>query len=202
MQATVPYELACVEDVRAAIDRGEAVTRARRGVELEGFDLRGSHVPASGGRSLYIGAKASRRLLRVYDKGAESLGEIPGTRFELQERDQAADTAASQLSEADAIGVVHARRLVGFIDFRTGTGSVTRRPRAAWYAAVVGEVERLPGYPPARERTAEESAEWLRRATAPTMAALAERGELDIASLLADGRRRWQAKHHRLIDGA
>ncbi len=51
-------------------------------------------------------------------------------------------------------------------------------------------------------RTPLEVAEWLRRQSAPTIAALAERGELDVAFLLIDGRRRWHAKHHRLIADA
>jgi len=206
LQATVPYEVARVEDVRAAFDRGEAVTRARRAMQQEGFSIHGKAVvgedAARFGRTLYLGSPQSRRVLRVYDKGAESEGEVPGTRFELQERDEAADTTAKQLVEAGAIAPVLTGRLVGFVDFRTGDGMVTRRPRAAWYEDVVGAVERLPGYPPASERSAEEVAEWLRRQTAPTMAALAERGELDISALLEDGRRRWQAKHHRLIADA
>lgn len=202
LQATVPYEVVRVEDVDAAIRRGEAVTHARRGVRLEGFELQRGRPPVDEGRTLYLGSKSSRRRLRVYDKGVESAGATPGTRFELQERDAAADMAAEQLVEAETVADVHLRRLVGFIDFRTGEGMVTRRPRAPWYESVVGAIERLPAYPPERERTAEEIAEWVRRQGAPMMAVLAERGELDVAFLLEDGASRWQAKHHRLIHGA
>ena len=146
LQATVPYAIARVEDVRAAFDRGEGVTHARRGFQQEGFPLTGQASGAAGdgvlGRTLYIGAPTSRRRLRVYDKGAESAGLTPGTRFELQERDAAADEAAAQLVAAGAIAPVMAGRLVGFVDFRVGEGMVTRRTRAPWYAAMVGEVER------------------------------------------------------------
>ncbi|PKN82047.1 MAG: hypothetical protein CVU47_04610 [Chloroflexi bacterium HGW-Chloroflexi-9] len=206
LQATVPYAIASVEDVRAAFDRGEGVTHARRGFQQGGFPLTGHASGAAGdgvfGRTLYIGAPTSRRRLRVYDKGAESAGLIPGTRFELQERDAAADEAAAQLVVAGVIAPVMAGRLVGFVDFRVGEGMVTRRTRAPWYAAMVGEVERLRSYPPAGERTAAEVAEWLRRQTGPSLAALAARGELDIAFLLEDGRRRWTVKHERLIQDA
>ena len=206
LQATVPYEFARVEDVRGAFDRGEGVTRARRGVQQEGFLLSGRADAAADdgalGRTLYVGAPTSRRRLRVYDKGVESAGLVPGTRFELQERDAAADEAAAQFVAAGAIAPVMAGRLVGFVDFRVGEGMVTRRTRAPWYVATVGEVERLRSYPPAGERTAAEVAEWLRRQTGPSLAALAARGELDIAFLLEDGRRRWTVKHERLIQDA
>lgn len=137
--------------------------------------------------------------LRVYDKGAESEGQLGALAWNCKSATRRRMRRRRSSWPPGSIAAVLAGRLAGFVDFRTGEGMVTRRSRAAWYVAVIGAVEGLRAYPPAEERTPLEVAEWLRRQAAPTMAALAERGELDIAFFLDDGQRRWHAKHHRLI---
>lgn len=87
------------------------------------------------GATVYLGAPSSRQRLRVYDKYKESQGKTNSIRWELQCREQAAESMLHQLAEAgDGWPIAARNRLVAFIDFReAGTESHTdRRPRLKW----------------------------------------------------------------------
>ena len=155
LQATVSYDLATVVGVRAAFDRREAVTHCRKAVQIEAFDPHGAPLPSDeAGMSLYLGATSSDRRLRIYDKGAQSAGQISGTRFELQERNKYADEAARQLVAAGAVTPVMRGRLVGFVDFRLGDGDVDSRERACGTRGWSGRLRRCA---PCLRRPAERS---------------------------------------------
>lgn len=97
----------------------------------------------------WLGSKGGARLLRVYDKGAESKGAIDAVRVELQTRNRAATTLGLDLLRArrtgEPLGRVMARHLVGFVDFREPDGSRSATAiwrRSAWWAEFVGGVQR------------------------------------------------------------
>ncbi len=96
----------------------------------------------NGGGSYTIGRRESNRLLRVYDKAAESGGTVDAIRIELECKDR----VAVDVMEALVRGSVECRSaavvgfLVGFIDFREAVPgmAVRQRPRCSWWAELVG----------------------------------------------------------------
>ncbi len=97
------------------------------------------------GGCLWIGGRKSERLLRVYDKQAESSGAIRSVRFELQCRDESATTLAADLLAAraggESLATVAMDHLVGFVDLRVPQGSRSSSqlwPRVDWWAKFVG----------------------------------------------------------------
>ena len=107
-----------------------------------------------GGGSYTVGTRESNRLLRVYDKAAESEGEVDAIRIELECKDRVAVDVMRALSTAlpDARSVAAARFLVGFIDFRQVVqgATVRQRPRCAWWGALAGEASKAKLTPPQR----------------------------------------------------
>ncbi|MGE3172489.1 MAG: replication initiation factor domain-containing protein [Planctomycetota bacterium] len=96
--------------------RPEVMCRAKRGHFREDD-------AAEGGCSYTIGERVSKRMLRVYDKAAQSRGKVDAIRMELVCSEEVAHRAcvvmagsAGQFSGA-ALGF-----LVGFLDFRGGRG--------------------------------------------------------------------------------
>lgn len=111
------------EDPRPGARLGEHVrTRVRRDAWDVGHQF----------RAFYLGSPSSQRLLRVYDKGAESRGAVAGNRWELQLRDESATAWARRVLEVGA-GEALASALVSFIDLRNREG------REPWYSTVVGD---------------------------------------------------------------
>jgi hypothetical protein len=92
-----------------------------------------------GGGSYTVGSRASERMLRVYDKAAQSKGEIDAIRFELECKKRAAQLvlwamAADRTNPAAGA----AKALVGFVDFRAGKGG--KRPE--WWSQIVRDAQK------------------------------------------------------------
>jgi hypothetical protein len=118
--------------------RPEVVCKARGGHarEDDGPD---------GGGSYTVGKRTSKRMLRVYDKRAESGGKVDAIRFELECKEKVAADAMQAMSGAVGNRSAAALRfLVGFIDFReVAEGkSVRERRRTRWWAEFVGDAKK------------------------------------------------------------
>ena len=178
------------------------VTHSRKALTISGVEL---GKPATG-ETVYLGAPQSSRRLRMYDKSFESGGEIDAYRWELQERNRAAEKAASDLAHGDWNEVVRSR-LVGFVDFRErgSAGHVQDRLRWEPYEELIKGAEKADAYFPVEEKSIEETEEWFRRYMGPTLAMLSEYrgGDLEAISDYAnDGRKRLKPKHIALIASA
>jgi hypothetical protein len=184
-------------EVRDAVERGELVTHTRSHRWLENLYSKVG--------TMYFGAPTSRQMVRVYDKGAESGGEIDAIRLEIQLRDEAAQTVVKQLWRGNW-GKVWAERLVQMVDFRDRSASalVNRCPRMEWFKGIVGDAEKATAYEARPVTSAEKADNWLHRQVAPTYAAIVTRHGGDLAyieELLRDGKARWKTKHRLLAGG-
>lgn len=183
------------QEVRAAIQRGELVSHMRSRSCYE--DL------TDGGCTVYIGAKSSRQMLRIYDKSAESHGEINAVRWEIQARAEAAVSLADSLV-LGSWGRVWAARLVQMIDFRdrNADSDVSRCPRLHWFSALVGAAKKAKVYGAKPVVSLERAIGWIRKQVAPTLAAVfaAKGGDLDyLTDVLGNGRARWRETHRLVV---
>ena len=158
------------------------------------------------GETIYLGAAKSARRLRVYDKAFESGGDIDAIRWELQERNRAAEKAAYDLAYGDWNEVVRSR-LVGFVDIRLRESAQEVEDRLRWepYEELIEGAKRAQAYFPVAEKSIEETEEWFRVHQGPTLAMLLQHhgGDLGVIEEYArDGRSRWRPKHLALIASA
>jgi len=184
-------------DVKEAVERGEAVTHTRSHRWMENLYSKIG--------TMYFGAPTSRQMVRVYDKGAESGGAIDAIRWELQLRDEAAQTVVRQLWRGNW-GDVWASRLVQLVDFRdrSAKGLVDRCPRMEWFEGIVGDAEKATVYEARPVTSAERVDDWLHRQVAPSLAAMMVRygGDVEyVAGLMKHGRGRWRTRHRLLAQG-
>jgi len=184
-------------DVRDAVKRGEVVTRTKRHRWYEELETDIG--------TMYFGAPSSRQMVRVYDKGAESGGAIDAVRWELQTRNEAAESLVHQLVLGNW-GEVWASRLVQLVDFRDRSSNalVNRCPRMEWFEGIVGNAEKATVYEPRPVTSAERVEGWLYKQVGPSLSAMNTRYGGDLAyleRLMKDGRVRWKTKHRLLADG-
>lgn len=193
LQLTDERPVATPRHVWQALERGEGVTR----VKVWDWMERGG---IQSGSSVYIGSKSSLQRLLVYDKSAESAEAVPGVRWELRGRDEAAETLALQLTASEEWGEVWAGRVLSFVDFRE-VGEATnsaRRRRVAWFEELVAGAAKMRAYPERPMRTLEDVRHWLRRQVAPSLATVVLAAGGDTAPLLdlvTDGSHRLRALH-------
>jgi len=184
-------------DVKDAVERGEAVTHTRSHRWVE--DL---HSKIG---TLYFGAPSSRQMVRVYDKTEESGGAIDAVRWEVQARDEAAQSLVRELVLGNW-GEVWASRLVQLVDFRDRSSKllVDRCPRMSWFEGIVGDAEKAVVYEAQPVVSAEKVDNWLHRQVAPSLAAMMMRSGGDLAyveNLMEDGKKRQKTKHRLLAEG-
>lgn len=191
------WRLVTPAHVTAAIDNGELVSHAK---QADGRRrLRGGN-----GETVYIGARTSRVMLRVYDKGAESKGRIDAIRWELELKKEAAEQAAYPIA-IKSWPRLFSSYLQRFVDFRDATSNVrsNRRDRLHWWEEIMSDYEPAPPYVRDALYSAEKSRAWFEKFVMPTVAALvaSEGGSYDfILEGLRSARERWTAKH-RIIAG-
>ena len=166
----------------------------------------------NGAGTCYWGSRSSERMLRVYDKGAESDGKIDAFRWELEHHDKAAEGLRRTLVEAykqeGLAGVDFAIRgaLRGFIDFRVCRGArdnTERWDRTAWWEELTGEASVLrPGVDDQRSGK-ERRAGYLKWASCQLPAVLAafEGSGVDIRHVMGFARRRFTARQKRIAAG-
>lgn len=101
-----------VDDFQHAFGNGEVVTRARSGTVVQSLTGRG--------HTFYIGSrKARKKLLRIYDKGAEQNLDVDWLRVEMQIMGTPAEKATSRIAKSSQkshtiIGIIQ-----GYCDFPT-----------------------------------------------------------------------------------
>ena len=102
---------------------------------------------ATGGRTCYVGSRSSDRQLRVYDKGAESAGEIDAIRWELQCRGDKAQAVRRELlamQTLDELPAVIGGVLRGFVEFRVSRGvrdNVERWDLEPWWSELTARAQ-------------------------------------------------------------
>jgi len=150
-------------------------------------------------RAIYIGSRASRVMLRVYDKLIESGGKVDAVRWELVLREEAAQARQRDLATGSWAQLFNAE-LLRFVDFREPESGdrTNRRERMAWYSEIVEDVTKAPPYMPHPVYSADKAMQHFRRNQAPMLAALvaSEGGSVDfIYEAVTEGRKRWRQKH-------
>jgi len=122
--------------------------------------------------TIYIGSPKSRNYLRVYDKDAESKGETPAIRWELQCRGESAETLGPLLAQGDW-NIAIPQRFVSFIDFRARDKErIEARTRLGWWKMLVEDTKRANMYEAKALKTLEDMADWAIKTVAPTIAAM------------------------------
>ena len=214
--------------VRDALMAGHGVTRAQKGLMISQFHIgkgvRRVHsklekelqdlVDHYGGDCMYLGSEKSRQKLRVYDKEAQSRGEIKANRWELQMRDEAAETMMAQMLEhrsPKGWGKLMVSRLIAFVDFRDSTKAmnstaVTRdRPRLRWFTALVGMISKGMAYPPVLPRTVQQLLGWIDQSVGVALAVGFRFWEGDLTELreiVRRGEDRFRPKHLAMLASA
>ncbi len=127
-------------------------------------------------------------------------------RWELRTKDEAAETLAAQLLDSDNWGEIWASRVVSYVDFRqvTGDANSARRPRCAWFEALVGTAQAMRAYPPVPPHTLERIRGWLDHQVAPSLALVvkADGGDVStVSALLVRGGERLNARHLAMLAG-
>lgn len=156
--------------VNDAIRAGQLVTRTRNARRVSDFD------PSTGediSSTIYIGSVKSDRMVRFYDKAAESgVTDATITRCEVQHRRDYAQAAfVSWLT-----GKIDPESLVASaVDFRevTADSNVTRRPRLSWWSEWLGKFPRITLLSADKPiESVKRSLTWFRNQVAPTFAFL------------------------------
>lgn len=175
-----------VQAVWDAYDAGEVCGAKFR-------DQRISH--SSGGLAgwtVYLGKSGSNgsgRMLRVYDKGLETKTRPAGEweRYEVVFSGETAEKVGKMLARSIDWVDTLASFTLGAIDYREprrgASRSLLRRPRCAWWEAVVRSVQPDRVKVTRRLPTLESSARWLRTAVAPMLERLAKETGQDVAAV-------------------
>lgn len=126
---------------------------------------------AEGGKTLYLGARESERMLRVYDKSAQTLQPAGGwDRVELECKGGTALRLARALSQSFTLATVQ-----GWIN------DFVRFPSSEWLLALT---EAAGGYVPSQRRQTN-TRDWLLNTVAPIVAHLTKEGDTTLRDDLA-----------------
>jgi DNA relaxase NicK len=193
-------------DVLRAIQGPDVVTHASTCLVQQGWRVGSMETT---GHTVYLGQAGSRQRLRVYDKNLESGGAIPAIRWELESKNEPAETLVPLLANGDW-GAVIKKRLVGFVDFRDSTKAVnssapTRdRPRLKWFQDLVDLVVRGSAYLPQAPRTIDDVISWVTKQAGTSLAVMFAYWGGDYSGfveIINDGRERAKPKHTAVIPG-
>lgn len=190
-------------EFRAWAKTQHCISHALKGRDYHSWNI-GSSEPTNED-TCYIGRPTSRKQLRVYDKGAESKGEIDAVRFELVLKQEAAESFIHQLlARPDLAGQIIAGHLQAFVDFRelSEDHHTERRPVMAWWAELLGAVVKAETYVLKVARTIEDKLAWLEKGVSATLALAMKHWKGDIEHLyrlLHIGENKLRPKHLALL---
>src|SRR5207253_1091060 len=152
--------------VEAAIGEGGCVSRFDKGHPRQDVNLADGTL---GGWSFRFGSGKSDAGVRIYDKAkeqAEKGKQVEGhwMRVELQLRNERAAELMGLLAQAGCeLGKLAAGRLWAYLDFRVVDGTDSNKSRwacCAWWAAFVGNVEKVIWKGATVTQTLEKTARW------------------------------------------
>lgn len=203
--------LVSVEQVRQAVQAGQAVTRCQK---FQVIHTSSNRDGSSRGETLYFGSRQSQTMLRVYDKRLEleqkqrSEAHAYGVRWELEFKEDRAQACAKALINLPPddwrefiVGLLRA-----YVDFRDTTREAEpyekyRAPLLAWWA------ELTEGFAKARLVVEKDGASlddmcnWLGNYVSASLAvAYCQRGEPWLRELIYTGSKKWKAKHFALLN--
>lgn len=180
--------------IRSHLEAGSWIGKASSSREWVERDVSGRFRPGS---TFYIGSASSDCYIRIYDKEQERMrfeeeaariqwaGISTWWRFEWQMRRKVADRMGDWIESGSDEEVF--RVLSGYLDFleKTSDTNKARWPRASWYEAVVGNLERGSIDLPAKPFSVERTRNWMMGTTAKSWAMLQLAG-VDVDVLLLD----------------
>jgi hypothetical protein len=180
------------------------VTRIKRVREQRGWVLEdGADEARADGATTYIGSPTSEAMIRIYDKAAESGSAGAGVRWEVQMRRHRAEAfGTAAIATGDALGAYVLGCIRGLVDFRerAGVAHGERAPLAPWWAAIIGDAERVTLNAPVKPDSLERTARWLMRGVAPSLALAGRAYGTDwLNELLASGEERLTEAQLRLL---
>jgi hypothetical protein len=197
------------DEVEDAI-RGGNFAYFRKSKKVEGLAGEGRDL----GNTIYCGSTSGNKLVRYYNKAVESEGEIDAYRWEVQFRDEHAQTIFSHWAqvdpaEAEAKGPQFLSSMVTgsvhFCDRSVGDGHIDRCPVLGWWAQLLDRAAQgvrlaISKKQPLLERTLE----WLNRQVFPQMAVVKKvfgQGFSDyFEAELAGGESRHGSRHRAIIE--
>jgi Replication initiation factor len=173
-----------------------------------------SQVGSKQGFTLYMGSRQSVKMVRYYDKDAESKGEINSYRLEVEAKDEYAASLWSIMLMPHEWDEDHYRELllecvIGAIDFRdrTADSNQSRCPRLCWWQCFIDDCSssgglRLPR--PAQKSSVSKTVTWVRRQVETSLAMLRDiMGSAGFRDFVTDcvesGRRRYSRQHEAVL---
>lgn len=163
------------ETVAQAFRDGQALSHLARVREIRQYQGRarpdGPMLVA--GVTTYLGSPKSEAMVRVYDKAAESGNAGAGVRWEVQLRGKRAGLfLMGAIAAGDHLGAHVLGTIRGLVDFRARPAGVRgdRGRLLDWWAAIVGDADRVTLSLPAKQDSLGRRARWLGRQVAPTLA--------------------------------
>jgi len=200
-----------VEQIRRAVEAGQAVTRSQKFQVLQGSSLRDG---SSRGETLYFGSRESQTMLRVYDKrleleqkGREEAKDY-GVRWELelkQDRAQACAKALMNLEPEDwrecLVGVLRS-----YVDFRETTREAEawekyRAPLLSWWVTLTEGFKKCRLVVEKVRQTLDDVCQWLGQSVSAVLAvAYCRRGDQFLKELIYTGSKKWKARHHAMLN--
>lgn len=124
-----------ISDVRAAVERGDLVSRSQTQEYYGNFK--------TDAFTIYVGSRMSERFVRIYNKAAEQKveGDVTWTRCEVEFKSEQAELAARYiLADVDLRSLVFSA--VDFRD-RRADSNVKRCPQLTWWTLWIGSVDRV-----------------------------------------------------------
>jgi phage replication initiation protein len=157
------------------------------------------------GATTYLGSSQSEAIVRVYDKAAESGHANAGVRWELQARaDRAARFVDGAVHASNGLASYILAAIRGLIDFRERTvnGRADRAALLPWWAAIIGDADRVGLNGPTKVDSLEQRAAWVERQVAPSLAMLVSAYGTDwLRWVLEMGEERLTEHQRRLASG-
>ena len=174
------------------VKRNECRSKFKSAIRMEGLDIGSGE---STGDTLYCGSSASLIKMRAYEKDLERLkkrnmleeGLTTWNRFEIECRDDRADTVAEMLirgASAGAIALGVIGQYINFVDKIPNDENKARWPVSSWWQAFLDDVGKLRLAARAPDKTIDAKREWLERQMAPTMAQVLFAAGFDYADLV------------------
>lgn len=150
-----------------------------------------------GGETFYIGSRTSERMVRIYNRRGI-------TRMELELKGDRAEKFPAQFANSTGFfGPIAVGVLRDFLDFVEPSDRPSTAPLQRWWAAMVARFERLTLRRAAKVVALDERWQWLKRQVSASLLVIVKAcgGDADsmLASLLAEGERRYSGKHNALL---